>query len=82
MVTTPVLNATTHRWVAELADFKFAIKYRPGKANIDADALSRLPIEKIMAYCTEITTPNITKSIRNINNNTRARVHMDFSINN
>lgn len=28
-------------WVGELADFNFDIKYRPGKANTDADILSR-----------------------------------------
>ena len=52
ILTTAKLNATTHRWVAELADFKFVIKYRLGKANIDTDALSRIPIEKVMEECT------------------------------
>lgn len=28
VLTTPKLNATTHRWVAELADFNFTIKSR------------------------------------------------------
>ncbi|CAB4009700.1 Hypothetical predicted protein, partial [Paramuricea clavata] len=31
-------NATGLRWVGELADFNFTIKYRPGKVNTDADA--------------------------------------------
>lgn len=39
------LSAVGHRWVAELADFNFNIKYRPGKSNIDADVLSRLPLD-------------------------------------
>ena len=39
------LSAVGHRWVAELADFNFNIKYRPGKTNIDADVLSRIPID-------------------------------------
>ena len=34
------LNATGLRWVNELADFNFTIKYRPGKVNTDADTLS------------------------------------------
>ena len=38
--TTAQLNATGHRWVAELADFRFTIKYRPGHSSSDADALS------------------------------------------
>ena len=40
---TAKLNATGHRWVAELSDFNFKIRYRPGRSNGDADALSRLP---------------------------------------
>lgn len=49
------LNATGHRWVAELADYNFTIKYRPGKTNVDADVLSRIPldIDKYMSDCTE-----------------------------
>ena len=40
VLTTPRLNATSQRWVANLADFNFDIQYRPGKQNQDADALS------------------------------------------
>lgn len=40
VLTTAKLNATTHRWIAELADFKFSIKYRPGKVSGDVDGLS------------------------------------------
>ena len=48
------LSAVGHRWVAELADFNFNIKYRPGKSNIDADVLSRLPLDpsEYMEDCT------------------------------
>ena len=31
--------AVRHRRVAELADFNFNVKYRPGKSNIDAPAI-------------------------------------------
>ena len=51
------LNATGLRWVGELADFNFTIRYRPGKTNTDADTLSR-PSEEMkqyMASCTEGT---------------------------
>ena len=37
------LDATGHRWLAALPTFNFAIRYRAGKTNKDADALSRLP---------------------------------------
>ena len=46
IMTTPRLNATNQRWVSELADFNFDIRYRPGKYNLDADALSRFPLIK------------------------------------
>lgn len=44
-----------YMWVAELADFNFSIRYRPGKQNIDADALSRLPVNPMdyMESCTK-----------------------------
>ena len=35
------LAATEQRWAAELASFDFEIKYRSGKSNTNADALSR-----------------------------------------
>ena len=43
VLTSAKLNATGLRWVKELADLNFTIKYRPGKANNDADTLSRIP---------------------------------------
>jgi len=39
------LNATEQRWVAELADYNFTIKYRPGKSNVVADILSGMPLD-------------------------------------
>ncbi len=38
------LNATGLRWVAELSNFNFTLKYKPGKKNSDADGLSRFPM--------------------------------------
>ena len=46
------LSAVGHWWVAELADFNFDIKYRPGKSNIDADMLSRLPLDPMNKWKT------------------------------
>lgn len=37
------LGATEQRWVAELAVFDYVVKYRPGRSNQNADALSRQP---------------------------------------
>ena len=35
------LGATEQRWVAELSAFDYSVKYRPGRVNRNADALSR-----------------------------------------
>lgn len=64
VLTTAKLNATMLRWVAELADFRFTIKYRPGKSNSDADGLSRMPldIEKYMLTCSQQIQPEVLSS--------------------
>lgn len=36
------LKAVEQRWAAELANFDFTLKYRPGRHNQNADALSRI----------------------------------------
>ncbi|KAJ8004171.1 hypothetical protein DPEC_G00156010 [Dallia pectoralis] len=69
VLTTAKLNATGHRWVAELADYNFTIRYRPGKNNSDADGLSRMPldIENYMCSCTaEASQDLISASIERI----------------
>lgn len=55
VLSTAKLNATGCRWVAELADIHFTVNYRPGKENMDADSLSRMPIdiESFMKECSE-----------------------------
>ena len=42
--TTAKLNATGYRWIAEMTDFDFDIKYHPGARNTVADTLSRMPM--------------------------------------
>ena len=53
------LNATGLRWVGELADFNFEIRYRPGKLNTDADSLLRFPgdFKEYMDSCNEQISP-------------------------
>ena len=40
-LSTAKLGAVEQRWASELANFDFSIKYRPGRSNGNADALSR-----------------------------------------
>ena len=59
VLTSAKLNATGLRWVADLVEFDFTIKYRPGKENVDADCLSRKPLElsELKKKCTESVEP-------------------------
>ena len=43
VMTTAKLSAVEQKWVGELSRFSFEIKYKPGKTNQNADALSRRP---------------------------------------
>ena len=69
ILTSAKLNATGHRWVAELADYNFKIKYRPGRNNADADVLSRLPLnsDDYMAQCTsEVSADHISATANTV----------------
>lgn len=64
IMSTAKLNAVGHRWVGELSDFRFEIKYRPGKINTDADTLSRLPLDinQYVTECTEELTSEVVQA--------------------
>ncbi|KAL7883288.1 hypothetical protein SRHO_G00009460 [Serrasalmus rhombeus] len=65
VMSTGKLNAVGHRWVGELSDFRFEIKYRPGKSNIDADMLSRVPldIENYAKSCTNEISKDVVHAV-------------------
>jgi transposase InsO family protein len=52
---TAKLGATEMNWVTQLAQFDLDIRYRPGKHNANADALSRMPRGEAEAVLQEIT---------------------------
>ena len=58
------LDATTMRWVADLSCYNFSIRYRSGKQNQAADALSRMyeviPDETVKAICSAEPGPLVT----------------------
>ena len=65
MLTSAKLDATGHRWVANLSEYNFDIIYRSGPSNRDADALSRISWPKnlqqvsqpvVHAMCQNVTT--------------------------
>ena len=61
VLSTAKFNSTGHRWVSELADYNFDIKYRPGKVNKDVGTLSRLPmdIDQYIPSCTQETSQEV-----------------------
>lgn len=56
---TAKLGATEQRWASQLASFNFTIKYRPGRSNQNADALSRQYLERF-ALGTEVPASAFT----------------------
>ena len=48
VLTTAKLDAASHHWVASLANYNFRLHSRAGKANIDADSLSRVSWPRCM----------------------------------
>lgn len=45
------LGAVEQRWVSQLANYNYTLRYRPGSANRNADILSRLPRDQGTTVC-------------------------------
>jgi hypothetical protein len=56
ILTTARLDAVGHRWLAALSAYDFTLSYKPGKLNVDADALSRLPQSAVNSEPTSAVT--------------------------
>lgn len=67
IMTTAKLDATRHRWVAELSDFNFKLQYKPGRLHSDADGLSRMPLdfEAYRRTCTKAFDTEEVKAVVN-----------------
>ena len=65
VLTSTKLNVTGLRWIGELADFNFDIRYHPGKTHVDADSFSRIPFdfETYMKSCTEELSPEVIQAV-------------------
>ena len=50
----PKLDATGHRWLAQLSSYDFSLHYKPGPSHVDADALSRLDNNVSKAICSSL----------------------------
>ena len=84
VTSTGKLNGCGQRWVNQLANFNFTIKYRPGKVNRDADCLSRAPLEidEYINLCTQeasIEEVVVILNTENDRNNNTVNIHEIFS---
>ena len=62
------LGATEMRWASQLAQFDFSVKYRSGRVNRNADALSRRPVSQeneTENILTTVTKSTILTSLQN-----------------
>ncbi|KAL0183886.1 hypothetical protein M9458_019582, partial [Cirrhinus mrigala] len=53
------------RWIAELADYNFTIKYRTGRIHRDTDVLSRIPLnmESYMQACSQEASTRVITAV-------------------
>lgn len=57
------LGAAEQRWAAQLANFRYTIKYRPGTQNKNADALSRIPEQMPAVASVHVGRTTVTEDV-------------------
>ena len=70
-------NATGLRWVAELPDYNFTIKYQPGGTNINADYLYRIALDMnthMGTYTEELSTDVLRATTEAVREQSHCRI--------
>jgi hypothetical protein len=83
--TQPDLNLRQRRWLELIKDYNLEIHYRPGKANVVADTLSRKAychhlVTQELELCEEMQKLNLTIVPRSLNYNLRVHLILDDQI--
>ena len=82
-------NSRLFKWTLKLSQYNFEVKYSPGKDNIEADALSRGPVEQIsenkeyVRICNLIELNEIASEQENYfltHSNERERLRMEENV--
>ena len=60
------LDAHGQRWVNDLSQCNLEITYRPGKANDNADSLSRIPVEEVHRVFNQAAEKGSTTKVSNL----------------
>lgn len=79
-LSTAKLGATEQCWVAELAVFDYAVRYRPGRSNGNADALSRQhPSQGEVATCPARPGTSVPETVQGVVRETASMVQHAIS---
>jgi len=55
-----------HLWLVKLLGYDYDIEYKQGRENVPANALSRIPNNKVYALTTSIVSTNLMDEIRKL----------------
>ena len=84
VMTTAKLNAVGLRWVGELANFTFSLRYKPGKRHGDADGLSRVSeetLDSLERECNVVVEPSKVSKLMSVGGNVAECVNCPAFVN-